>query len=77
MYCLYKQALQDPPFEKAELPGTFDFKAKAKYKAWKVVADKGVTSEEAQTKYVALIKDMKEKYGYDADKEPEAVGGSS
>jgi diazepam-binding inhibitor (GABA receptor modulating acyl-CoA-binding protein) len=77
MYGLYKQALQDPPFEKAEQPGTFDLKAKAKYRAWKAVVEEGVKPEEAQTKYVALIEKMKEKYGYDANKEPEAVGGSS
>jgi diazepam-binding inhibitor (GABA receptor modulating acyl-CoA-binding protein) len=77
MYGLYKQALQDPTFEKAEQPGTFDFKNKAKYKAWKTVVDAGVTPEEAQVKYVALIENMKKTYGYDAGKEPEAVGGSS
>ena len=77
MYGLYKQALQDPPFEKAERPATFDFKAKAKYNAWKAVVVEGITPEEVQEKYVALIEEMKEKYGYDADKEPEAVGGSS
>jgi diazepam-binding inhibitor (GABA receptor modulator, acyl-CoA-binding protein) len=77
MYCLYKQALQDPPFEDAEQPGVFDFKAKAKYKAWKEVVDKGITPEEAQAKYVALIGDMKEKYKYDPDTVPATVGGSS
>lgn len=36
MYALYKQALQDPPIEKAENPGTFDLKGKAKKRAWQV-----------------------------------------
>ena len=36
MYALYKQALQDPPIEKAEQPGTFDLKGKAKKRAWQV-----------------------------------------
>jgi hypothetical protein len=26
LYALYKQATQDPPIDKAENPGTFDFK---------------------------------------------------
>jgi hypothetical protein len=32
------------------------------------------TPEEAQTKYIALIEKLKEEYGFDADKVPEAVG---
>jgi diazepam-binding inhibitor (GABA receptor modulator, acyl-CoA-binding protein) len=35
-----------------------------------------VTPEQAQEKYVALVEKMKETYGYDATKEPEAVGGA-
>jgi len=51
--------------------------AKAKYNAWKKVAvEDGLTAEEAQDKYVKKIEEMKEKYGYDANKEPEAVGGN-
>jgi len=34
LYALYKQALQDPPIEKAENPGMFDLKGKAKKRAW-------------------------------------------
>lgn len=76
MYAYYKQALQDPPIEKAETPGMFDLKAKAKKKAWQTIVDEGVTPEEAQTKYVELIESMKERYGFDEFKEPESVGGS-
>lgn len=76
LYALYKQALQDPPIEKAEAPGTFDLKGKAKKRAWQKVVDEGTTPEEAQTKYVALVESLKDKLGYDADKEPEAIGGS-
>jgi diazepam-binding inhibitor (GABA receptor modulator, acyl-CoA-binding protein) len=76
MYALYKQALQDPPIEKAEAPGTFDLKGKAKKRAWQKIVDEGVTPEEAQIKYVELIEKMKETYGFDESKVPEAVGGS-
>ena len=40
------------------------------------MVDEGLTAEEAQERYIALVERMKETYGYDADKEPEAVGGS-
>jgi diazepam-binding inhibitor (GABA receptor modulator, acyl-CoA-binding protein) len=76
LYAYYKQALQDPPIEKAETPGTFDLKGKAKKRAWQHVVDDGVTPEEAQTKYVALVEEMKEKYGFDDSKAPEPVGGA-
>ncbi|KAK0102178.1 hypothetical protein ONS95_001027 [Cadophora gregata] len=59
---------------KSEQPGTFDLKGKAKKRAWQKVVDEGLTSDEAKDKYVALVESFKEKYGYDADKNPEAVG---
>ncbi|RYP68401.1 hypothetical protein DL771_006665 [Monosporascus sp. 5C6A] len=49
---------------------------KAKYNAWKKVVDEGVTPELAQEKYIAKVEEMKTKYGYDENKEPEAVGTS-
>ncbi|KAM5348170.1 hypothetical protein ACJ41O_007994 [Fusarium nematophilum] len=48
---------------------------KAKYNAWKKIAEEGISPEAAQEKYVALVESLKEKYGYDANKVPEAVGG--
>ncbi len=47
---------------------------KAKLNAWKKLAEDDLTVEEAQEKYVAKIEEMKVTYGYDKDKEPEAVG---
>jgi hypothetical protein len=41
----------------------------------KVVED-GVTPEEAQTKYVELVEVLKNTYGFDSTKVPEAVGGA-
>jgi diazepam-binding inhibitor (GABA receptor modulating acyl-CoA-binding protein) len=53
------------------------YQGKAKNKAWQAIVDEGLTSDEAKEKYVALVEKMKEKYGYDANKAPEAVGGGS
>ncbi|EEQ85603.1 hypothetical protein RJZ56_006555 [Blastomyces dermatitidis] len=75
LYALFKQGTQEPPFEEAPKPGTFDFKGKYKYNSWKKVADEGLSSEDAQKQYVELIEKLKEKYGYDEGKEPEQVGG--
>lgn len=75
MYGLYKQATQEPPIEKSETPGTFDLKGKAKKRAWQKVVDEGVTPEQAQKQYIDLIEKLKETYGFDASKVPEAVGG--
>jgi hypothetical protein len=58
-------------------PLTPHFKqGKAKKNAWQKIVDDGITTEQAQERYVALVEKMKASYGYDADKEPEAVGGS-
>jgi len=76
LYALYKQGTQDPPIEDAENPGTFDLKGKAKKRAWQKVVDEGVTPEQAQEKYVALVEELKGKLGFDAEKAPEAIGGS-
>ncbi|KAM6521114.1 acyl-CoA-binding protein (ACBP)/diazepam binding inhibitor (DBI)/endozepine (EP) [Fusarium solani] len=49
---------------------------KAKYNAWKKVVDDSVTPDAAQEQYVKLVEELKEKYGYDENKVPEAVGGN-
>ncbi|KAI9784068.1 MAG: hypothetical protein M1835_003659 [Candelina submexicana] len=74
LYALYKQGTQDPPIEEAENPGTFDFKGKAKKRAWQKVVDEGTKPAQAQSQYVALVGKLKETYGYDKDKKAEAVG---
>ncbi|KAI1908811.1 acyl-CoA-binding protein (ACBP)/diazepam binding inhibitor (DBI)/endozepine (EP) [Ophidiomyces ophidiicola] len=74
LYALFKQGMQDPSFENAPTPGTFDFKGKYKYNEWKKLVDAGVTPEDAQQRYVDLIERLKAKYGYDESKEPEQVG---
>ncbi|KAK0102177.1 hypothetical protein ONS95_001027 [Cadophora gregata] len=73
LYGLFKVASGED-ITKSEQPGTFDLKGKAKKRAWQKVVDEGLTSDEAKDKYVALVESFKEKYGYDADKNPEAVG---
>ncbi|KAK4237098.1 putative fatty acid binding protein [Achaetomium macrosporum] len=74
IYALYKIGTGED-FEKAPQPGMFDLKGKAKYNAWKAAVEDGITPEQAQEKYVAKIEEMKAKYGYDENKQPEAVGG--
>ncbi|KAJ9653286.1 acyl-CoA-binding protein (ACBP)/diazepam binding inhibitor (DBI)/endozepine (EP) [Neophaeococcomyces mojaviensis] len=76
MYSYFKQAQQDPPIDKAPAPGTFDLKGKAKKKAWQKIVDEGVTPQQAEQKYVALVNELKDKYGYDPNKVAEEVGGS-
>ncbi|KAK0637108.1 acyl-CoA-binding protein [Bombardia bombarda] len=75
IYGLYKVATGED-FAKAPKPGMFDLKGKAKYNAWSKINDDGLSAEEAQAKYVAKIEEMKEKYSYSADKQPETVGGN-
>lgn len=55
-------------------PFCVDQQGKAKKSAWQKIVDEGITAEEAQEKYVILVERMKETYGYDESKEPEAVG---
>ncbi|KAL2024550.1 hypothetical protein VTK56DRAFT_7593 [Thermocarpiscus australiensis] len=74
IYALYKIGTGEN-FEQARKPGMFDLKGKAKYNAWQKAVDEGLTVEQAQEKYVAKIEEMKKTYGYDENKEPEAVGG--
>jgi len=75
LYALYKVG-NGEDISKAETPGTFDLKGKAKKRAWQKVVDEGTTTEQAQEKYVTLVENLKETYGYDANKVAEAVGGS-
>ncbi|OHX00797.1 acyl binding protein [Colletotrichum incanum] len=73
LYGLFKVSTGED-ISKASKPGMFDLKGKAKQSAWQKVVDEGTTPEQAQEKYVALVNSLKDKYGYDANKEPEAVG---
>lgn len=47
---------------------------KAKKNAWQKKVDEDVTQEQAKEQYVALVEKLKAQYGYDENKEPEAVG---
>ncbi|KAI0132464.1 putative fatty acid binding protein [Xylariales sp. AK1849] len=73
LYGLYKVG-NGEDISKSPAPGMFDLKGKAKNKAWQKYVDEGISAETAQEKYVALIEKAKAEYGYDASKEPEAVG---
>ncbi|KAH8659163.1 putative acyl-CoA-binding protein like protein [Tricladium varicosporioides] len=76
LYALYKVATGED-ITQAPAPGMFDLKGKAKKNAWQEVVDKGTTQDEAKAEYVKLVEEMKETYGYDANKVPEAVGSGS
>ena len=39
------------------------FQGKAKYNAWKKVAEKETSAEDAQKEYVQKVESLKEKYG--------------
>ncbi|KAL2148510.1 hypothetical protein VTH82DRAFT_2064 [Thermothelomyces myriococcoides] len=73
LYALFKVGTGED-FDKAPQPGMFDLKGKAKYNAWKKAVEDGITPEQAQEKYVALVEELKKKYGYDENKVPENVG---
>ncbi|KAF7903968.1 hypothetical protein EAF00_001302 [Botryotinia globosa] len=75
IYSLYKVAIGDD-ISKAEAPGLFDIKGKAKKNAWQEKVDSGITADQAKEKYVAKIEELKKSCGYDANKAPEAVGGN-
>ncbi|KAI6785293.1 uncharacterized protein J7T54_006935 [Emericellopsis cladophorae] len=59
---------------KAPAPGMFDLKGKAKKNAWQQVVDEGTTPDQAKEQYIQLVESLKASCGYDANKEPEAVG---
>ncbi|KAH8884769.1 acyl CoA binding protein [Thozetella sp. PMI_491] len=75
LYGLFKIATGED-ISKAPAPGMFDLKGKAKKNAWQKLVDEGLTAEEAQEKYVALVEKLKASLGFDENKVPEAVGSS-
>ncbi len=54
LYALYKQGSEGDV--SGEKPGFFDFVGVAKYEAWEKLS--GVTPEEAQSRYVALVRQL-------------------
>ncbi|KAI0594389.1 putative fatty acid binding protein [Biscogniauxia mediterranea] len=76
LYALFKVG-NGEDITKAEKPGMFDMKGKYKQTAWQKLVDEGVTPEQAQERYVKKVEAMKETYGFDANKEPEAVASRS
>ncbi|KAF5007450.1 hypothetical protein FDECE_6212 [Fusarium decemcellulare] len=79
LYALFKVGKLSLPFSFCII-GLLTFRSpqqgKAKYNAWKKVADEGISADAAQERYVKLVEELKVKYGYDAAKVPEAVGSS-
>jgi diazepam-binding inhibitor (GABA receptor modulator, acyl-CoA-binding protein) len=58
LYALYKQATEGDVT--GERPGGFDFKAIAKYDAWKELT--GKSREQAMTEYIALVDRLHQQY---------------
>lgn len=58
LYSFYKQATEGDVSGKK--PSMIDFVAKAKYQAWE--EHKGMSKEDAMKGYVALVKELEEKY---------------
>lgn len=58
LYALYKQATMGDVSGKR--PGMLDFRARAKYDAWAKCS--GTTKDDAQTRYVRLVSQLKAKY---------------
>ncbi|KXJ85807.1 acyl-CoA-binding protein [Microdochium bolleyi] len=73
LYALFKIS-NGEDFEAAAKPGMFDLKGKAKYNAWSDKVKEGLSAEDAQKAYVDKVEALKASHGYDANKEPEAVG---
>ncbi|KAI0869241.1 acyl CoA binding protein-domain-containing protein [Hypoxylon argillaceum] len=79
LYSLYKIGCGEDVAEYQtgdKAPGMFDLKGKAKLRAWENTLKEELTLEEAQQRYIALVEQLKGKYGFDANKEPEVVGSS-
>ena len=51
-----------------------DEQGKAKKASWQKFVDEGLTPELAQERYIALVEKLKGTYGFDENKQPEAVG---
>lgn len=59
VYSLFKQGTVGD--NKTDKPGMLDFKGKAKWEAWNKLS--GKSKDDAQKEYVALAKDLLNKYG--------------
>ncbi|KAG9349731.1 hypothetical protein JZ751_028179 [Albula glossodonta] len=59
VYSLYKQATVGDV--NTARPGMLDFTGKAKWDAWET--QKGMSKEDAMKAYIALVEELKEKYG--------------
>ncbi|KAM5151942.1 acyl-CoA-binding protein [Mantella aurantiaca] len=58
-YALYKQATVGDV--NTARPGMLDFKGKAKWDTWE--SKKGISQEDARAQYIALVAELKAKYG--------------
>ncbi|KAF2455113.1 acyl CoA binding protein [Lineolata rhizophorae] len=66
LYALYKHGTDEESIDDAKAPSMFDFKEKAKRRAWQDTVDSGMSPADAQKKYVALVEELKNKHGVEA-----------
>jgi len=59
LYALFKQGTVGNV--SGDRPGMLDFKGRAKFDAW--TKQKGLSSEDAKSRYVELVKKLEAKYG--------------
>ncbi|KAI1111795.1 acyl CoA binding protein-domain-containing protein [Nemania sp. NC0429] len=80
LYGLYKvgcdEDISGPDAFPTGRPSIFNLKGAKKFDYWTKILDEGLTAEEARDRYVAKVEELKNKYGFDASKEPEVVGSS-
>ncbi|PSN69292.1 acyl-CoA binding protein [Corynespora cassiicola Philippines] len=54
----YAKVAQKEDIDASPKPGMFDLKGKAKRNEWQKVVDEGITPEQAEEKYIALVDEL-------------------
>ncbi|TKX27617.1 fatty-acyl-CoA binding protein [Elsinoe australis] len=60
----FKKAVEDSRKLKQKPSDTELLDEKAKRNAWQKIVDQGVSPQDAQTRYIKLVDELKKKYGY-------------
>ncbi|KAI3332225.1 acyl CoA binding protein-domain-containing protein [Xylariaceae sp. AK1471] len=80
LYGLYKvscnEDISGENFFPKGRPGVFNIRDRYKFDNWTKVIEQNLTQDEAMERYIAKVGELKETYGFDPNKEPEAVGSS-
>jgi diazepam-binding inhibitor (GABA receptor modulating acyl-CoA-binding protein) len=80
LYGLYKVGCDEDINDKKAFPdgrpSWFNMKGAKKYDIWVKTLEEKLTPEQAMERYIAKVEELKTKYGFDPEKEPEVVGNS-